>query len=94
MQLLSAPGLLWRNEGLACQISQRLLAKMFPVVVTPGEAYLTPGNILSTAAACDRLMVAGDSASLDGALEVLRAPGYYRDGARYTVLEATPAPEA
>ncbi len=51
---------------------------------------LFTADVFSTGA-CDRLVVAGDSASLDGALEVLRAPGYYRDGARYTVLEATGA---
>jgi DNA-binding response OmpR family regulator/glycine cleavage system H lipoate-binding protein len=70
VQLLSAPGLLWRNEGLGWQIGQRLLARMFPVVITPGEAYLTPGNILSTATTCDRLMVllAKDSGLLPGSL--------------------------
>jgi len=70
VQLLAAPGLLWRNEGLGCQIGQRLLAKMLPVVITPGEAYLTPANILKTAAACDRLMVllAKDSGLLPGSL--------------------------
>lgn len=70
VQLLSAPGLLWRNEGLGCLISQRLLARMFPVVITPGEAYLTPGNILSTAGTVDRLMVllAKDSGLLPGSL--------------------------
>jgi FixJ family two-component response regulator len=70
VQLLAAPGLLWRSEGLGFQIAQKLLAKMFPVVVTPGEAYLTPGNILSTAAACDRLMVllAKDGGLLPGSL--------------------------
>jgi len=70
VQLLSAPGLLWRNEGLGCMITQRLLARMFPVVITPGEAYLTPGNILSTATTVDRLMVllAKDSGLLPGSL--------------------------
>lgn len=70
VQLLSAPGLLWRNEGLGCLITQRLLARMFPVVITPGEAYLTPGNILSTATTVDRLMVllAKDSGLLPGSL--------------------------
>ena len=33
------------------QIGQKLLAKMLPVVITPGEANLTPANILKTAGA-------------------------------------------
>ena len=46
VQLLAAPGLLWGNEGLGLQVGQKLLAQMFPVVVTPGETQLTPANIL------------------------------------------------
>ena len=57
VQLLAAPGLLWRNEGLGLQIGQKLLAQMLPVVMTPGVANLTPANILKTAATVDRLMV-------------------------------------
>ena len=58
------------TRGSGCQIGQKLLAQMFPVVVTPGEAYLTPANILKTAAACDRVMVllARDSGLLPGSL--------------------------
>ena len=61
---------MWRNEGLGWQIGQKLLAQMFPVVITPGEANLTPANILKTAAACDRVMVllARDSGLLPGSL--------------------------
>jgi hypothetical protein len=70
VQLLAAPGLLWRNEGLGCQIGQKLLGMMFPVVITPGEANLTPANILKTAGACHRVMVllARDSGLLPGSL--------------------------
>lgn len=70
VQLLAGPGLLWRNEGLGCEIGQRLLAMMFPVVITPGEANLTPANILKTAGACDRVLVllARDSGLLPGGL--------------------------
>ena len=70
IQLLAAPGLLWRNEGLGCQIGRKLLAEMFPVVITPGEANLTPANILKTATTCDRLMVllAHDCGLLPGGL--------------------------
>lgn len=70
VQLLSAPGLLWRTEGLGALIGQKLLAKMFPVVITPGVANLTPANILKMAAGNDRLMVllARDSGLLPGSL--------------------------
>lgn len=70
VQLLAAPGLLWGNEGLGHQLGQKLLAQMFPVVVTPGETQLTPANILKAAGACDRVMVllARDSGLLPGGL--------------------------
>ncbi len=70
VHLLSAPGLLWRNEGLGALIGQKLLAKMFPVVITPGVANLTPANILKMAAGNDRLMVllARDAGRLPGSL--------------------------
>ncbi|MGO8753487.1 MAG: response regulator [Thermoguttaceae bacterium] len=70
IQLMAAPGLLWRSDGLGCQIGQRLLAQLLPVAVTPGEAYLTPANILKTAGACFRLMVllARDSGRIPGSL--------------------------
>jgi CheY-like chemotaxis protein/glycine cleavage system H lipoate-binding protein len=70
IQLLAAPGLLWRNEGLGMQIGHKLLARMLPVVITPGVANLSPANILKTAGAHDRLMVllARDSGGLAGSL--------------------------
>ncbi len=70
IQLLAAPGLLWRNEGLGKYLGQRLLAQMFPVVMTPGVANLSPANILKSATALDRLMVllAKDSGLLPGSL--------------------------
>jgi DNA-binding NtrC family response regulator len=70
VQLLAAPGLLWGNEGLGQQIGQKLLAQMFPVVVTPGETQLTPANILKASESCDRVMVllARDSGLLPGGL--------------------------
>jgi FixJ family two-component response regulator/glycine cleavage system H lipoate-binding protein len=70
VQLLAAPGLLWRNEGLGMMIGQKLLAQMLPVVITPGVANLSPANVLKTAAAHDRLMVllARDSGLLPGSL--------------------------
>ena len=76
VQLLAAPGLLWGNEGLGQQIGQKLLAQMFPVVVTPGETQLTPANILKTAGDCDRLMVllAGTAACCPAAWPGTRSP--------------------
>lgn len=70
VQLLAAPGLLWRNEGLGAEIRQKLIDRMFPIVVTPGEAGMSPAEILKAAAKCDRLMVlkARDSDQLPGAL--------------------------
>ena len=70
VQLLAAPGLLWRSEGLGLQIGQKLLAQMLPVVMTPGVANLSPANVLKTAAAHDRVMVllAKDSGALPGCL--------------------------
>jgi DNA-binding NtrC family response regulator/glycine cleavage system H lipoate-binding protein len=70
VELLAAPGLLWGNEGVGLQITQRLLSRMLPVVVAPGEAYLTPANIFQTAAGCDRVMVllARDAGRLPGSL--------------------------
>ncbi len=76
IQLLAAPGLLWRNEGLGQQIGQKLLAQMLPVVMTPGVANLSPANILKTAAAHDRVMVlmAKDSGCSPAAWPVTRNP--------------------
>jgi FixJ family two-component response regulator/glycine cleavage system H lipoate-binding protein len=70
IQLLAAPGLLWRNEGLGLQVGQKLLAQMLPVVMAPGVGNLSPANVLKLAAACDRLMVlmAKDSGLLPGCL--------------------------
>jgi DNA-binding response OmpR family regulator/glycine cleavage system H lipoate-binding protein len=70
VQLLAAPGLLWRNEGLGSLIGHELLHKMLPVVMVPGVANLSPANILKTAAANDRLMVllAKDIGAISGCL--------------------------
>ena len=69
---------------------------MFPVVVTPGEAYLTPANILKTAAACDRVMVllAEDSGMLPGSLARDTKPEFDVDPGeatgRVTILAVQP----
>jgi len=96
VQLLAAPGLLWRNEGLGSQIGQLLLERMFPVVTTPGEANLTPANILKTAATCHRLMVllARDSGRLPGSLARDTKPEFGVDpseaASRVTTLAVQP----
>ncbi|MGI6418306.1 MAG: response regulator [Thermoguttaceae bacterium] len=96
VQLLAAPGLLWAHEGLGAQLSKKLLAQMFPVVVTPGEAYLTPANILKTAAACNRVMVllARDSGLLPGSLARDTKPEFDIDpgeaAGRVTILAVQP----
>jgi hypothetical protein len=70
VHLLAAPGLLWRTEGLGLLIGHKLLARMLPVVITPGVANLSPANVLKMATAYDRLMVllARDSGGLPGGL--------------------------
>jgi DNA-binding response OmpR family regulator len=96
VRLLAGPGLLWANEGLGAQLSKKLLARMFPVVVAPGEAYLTPANILKTAAACDRVMVllARDSGLLPGSLARDTKPEFDVDpgeaSGRVTILAVQP----
>jgi hypothetical protein len=96
VRLLAAPGLLWRQEGLGGQIGEKLLALALPVVMTPGEASLTPANILKTAGVCDRLMVlmAKDGDALPGSLirdtkpEFSVAPG--EAAGKVTVLTVQP----
>ena len=96
VQLLAGPGLLWGNEGLGALLAKKLLAKMLPVVVTPGEAYLTPANILKTAGACDRVMVllARDSGLLPGSLARDTKPEFDVDPGdatgRVTILAVQP----
>ncbi|MBN2023028.1 MAG: response regulator [Pirellulales bacterium] len=96
VQLLAGPGLLWGNEGLGAQLGKKLLAKMLPVVVTPGEAYLTPANILKAAGACDRVMVllARDSGLLPGSLARNTKPEFDVDpgeaSGKVTILAVQP----
>ncbi len=96
VQLLAGPGLMWGNEGLGALLAKNLLARMLPVVVTPGEAYLTPANILKTAGACDRVMVllARDSGLLPGSLARDTKPEFDVDPGdatgRVTILAVQP----
>ena len=70
VQLLAAAGLLRHREGLGSQIGNKLLEGLFPVVMTPGEASITPAAVLKAAGACDRVMVllAKDGGLLPGSL--------------------------
>jgi DNA-binding response OmpR family regulator len=70
IHLLSAPGLLRRNDGLGWLLIQKLQERLFPITVTPGEANVSPASVLKAAGACDRLMVllAKDSGLLPGGL--------------------------
>lgn len=96
IQLLAGSGLMWANEGLGALLSKKLLAKMLPVVVTPGEAYLTPANILKTAGSCDRVMVllARDNGLLPGSLARDTKPEFDVDpgdaNGRVTILSVQP----
>jgi len=78
VQLLAAPGLLRRNEGLGWHIARRLQELTLPAVITAGEASLNPANLRKAAAACDRLVVlsAKDSGLLPGGLARDSAPGF------------------
>ena len=70
VRLVAEPGLLERDHGIGWQIRQKLAEWMFPVVTTPGEARLSPTDIVKAAGTCDRLMVltVKDSGRLPGAL--------------------------
>ena len=70
VQLLAAPGLLRRGEGLGRQILQILAGESYPVVITPGDADVTPSLVLKAAGTCERVMVltAEDTKRLPGTL--------------------------
>jgi hypothetical protein len=70
VRLLTEPGLLERDHGLGLQIRQKLSEWMFPVVTTPGEAKMSPTDVVKAAGTCDRLMVltTKDTGRLPGSL--------------------------
>ena len=76
VQLLSAPGLLRRREGLGCQIGSKLLAGLFPLVMTPGEASITP----AARAQGGRGLRSRDGADGQGRRSVARQPGAGHEG--------------
>jgi hypothetical protein len=67
---MAAPGLLHRDDGLGCQIRQKLLAKLFPIETMAGDAKIDPAHIVQSAGTCDRLIVllAKDAGRLPGSL--------------------------
>ena len=70
VRLVAEPGLLERDHGIGYEIRRKLAEWMFPVVTTPGEARISPTDIVKAAGTCDRLMVltAKDSGRLPGSL--------------------------
>jgi FixJ family two-component response regulator/glycine cleavage system H lipoate-binding protein len=70
VELLSAPGLLRRGEGLGGIIRRNLLNQLMPIEMIAGESKIDPANIVNHAAVCDRLIVlmAGDAGRLPGGL--------------------------
>jgi hypothetical protein len=70
VELLSAPGLMRRGEGLGGIIRRNLLDRLMPIEMIAGESKINPTNIVNKAAACDRLIVllAGDAGRLPGSL--------------------------
>jgi len=57
VQLLAAPGLLRRDEGLGGQMREKLITLGFPMVTTPGNADVSPDHVLKTAGNWHRVMV-------------------------------------
>jgi FixJ family two-component response regulator/glycine cleavage system H lipoate-binding protein len=70
VELLVAPGLLRRGEGMGGIIRRNLLDRLMPIEMIAGESKINPSNIVNHAAACDRLIVllTGDAGRLPGSL--------------------------
>ena len=68
--LLAAPGLLHPEDGLGHLLRYKLMQQRFPMESSPSQTNITPMNILSTAARCDRLFVllAQDVGRLPGSM--------------------------
>lgn len=99
VQLLAAPGLLRRAEGLGLGILHLLAAESYPVVTTPGNAEPTASLVLKTAATCERVMVltAEDTKRLPGTLVRDTKPEYVaasrENAGKVTTLVVQPGPE-
>ncbi len=57
VRLMPAPGLLRREDGLGLLLRQKLMQERFPLESSPSETPITPMNLLSVAAHCDRVIV-------------------------------------
>jgi FixJ family two-component response regulator/glycine cleavage system H lipoate-binding protein len=57
VRLIAAPGLLRREQGLGFLLRHKLMQDRFPLESSPSETPITPMNLLSTAAHCDRVIV-------------------------------------
>jgi len=70
VQLLAAPGLLWRNDRLGWQILEKLEDRVFPITITVGHEDISPINVLKAAGSYDRVIVllAKDIGRLEGSL--------------------------
>jgi len=70
VQILGAPGLLWRNDGLGRQILEKLKDRILPTTITVGHEDIAPTNVLKTAGAYDCVIVllAKDIGRLPGSL--------------------------
>ena len=70
VQLLGAPGLLWRNDGLGRQILEKLKDRVFPITITAGHEDISPTTVLKAAGSHDRVIVllAQDIGRLPGSL--------------------------
>jgi DNA-binding response OmpR family regulator len=70
VELLVAPGLLRRGEGMGGIIRRNLLDRLMPIEMIAGESKINPTNIINHAGACDRLIVllTGDAGRWPGSL--------------------------
>ena len=57
VRLISEPGLLRRENGLGLLLRRKLMQERFPLESSPSETPITPMNLLSVAAHCDRVIV-------------------------------------
>ena len=70
VQLLAAPGLLWRNDRLGWHILEKLKDRVFPITISVRHDDISATNVLNAAGSYDRVMVllARDIGRLPGSL--------------------------
>jgi FixJ family two-component response regulator/glycine cleavage system H lipoate-binding protein len=70
VELLVAPGLMKRGEGMGGIVRRNLLDRLMPIEMIAGESKINPANIVNRASVCDRLIVllTGDAGRLPGSL--------------------------